>query len=123
MAMTKRLGAYADIKAAFLAAIEHSGGTLTFNTTGAARNWRQRAYYYRQLLGSTHPEFDCLHLKHVNFSVEITLTKLDAKFTTPEGEAVIIELESDQSHDFDPDVNADPLLTEAMNLVRTGKEA
>jgi len=121
MPMTKRLGAYSDIKAAFTTALEHSGGTLTFPSSGAARNWRQRAYYYRQLLGSANPEFDSLHLRHVGCMVEITMTQLDATFTTPKGEEVVVEVKATPAQPDEPDVLEDSLLADAMSLVRTNK--
>ena len=123
MAMTKRLGAYADIQAAFNAALEHDGGTLTFTGKGKATNWRQRAYYYRQLLGTSNPEYDGIQLRQDECVVKISLVKLDAKFTTPEGKAVVIDMEPDPPLDADPEQAVDPLLADAMDLVRTTKGA
>lgn len=121
MPMTKRLGAYADIEAAFKAVLAHGGGRLTFDTPGAARNWRQRAYYYRQLLGTTKPEYDAFQLHHAVNVVEISLVRLNAKFTTPNGEAVTINVETDLPHDCAPDLADNPLLADALSLVRTNE--
>lgn len=121
MPMTKRLGAYIDVQAAFNTAITHNGGTLTFPTPGAARNWRQRAYYYRQLLGTSKPEYDKLQLHHEGSTVVISMVQLNAVFTAPTGEDVLVDVESDPPYDCDPDLADDPLLADAKALVQTIK--
>ena len=120
MPMTKRLGAYADITAAFNAALEHGGGTLTFDTTGAARNWRQRAYYYRQLLGpNVRPEYDALQLHHEDCTVKISTVELKAKFTAPNGKKVKVTVDAEAPRQETP---VDPLLADALALAKTVKE-
>jgi len=111
MALTKSLGAYADIRPVLDAAIARRGGHYILPTAQAAIRWAQRAYYYRTLLREqsrlrlgiegiepTTP-YDEIKLRREDNIVYIEFYTPIGTFIGPDGNAVDVKGEALEAQD------------------------
>lgn len=133
MPLPKEVNMYHDVRVVLEAARGAGGARLELDNPGAAKHWRQRAYYYRKLLARSD---QAAHAKIIGYMAQ---TEWDDMHLTCEGNVVVIRFgtfkgtlkgldgkpvkvapvvpKASRVNPLPPAPSDDPLLAEALQLV------